>query len=166
MTAYWGSRSIIPRILDFDARLRWMVSLTLRPLYPQGKNPRYSLVWRLGGPQNLSGCGVEKKNSQPLPGLEPRLIQSVAQRYKTEFPRLLPIVFPISEAFLFKFYLGTKLLCGLRPKLYTFHAFLTYVFIIRGCIQKFPGLAAWSENCKLYISLPLGAVVSLFCESV
>jgi hypothetical protein len=26
-------------------------------------------------------------------------------------------------------------------------------------------LAAWSENCKWYISLPLG-VVSLFCESV
>jgi hypothetical protein len=28
------------------------------------------------------------------------------------------------------------------------------------------GLAGWSENCKWYISLPLGAVVSLFCESV
>jgi hypothetical protein len=26
--------------------------------------------------------------------------------------------------------------------------------------------AAWSENCKWYSSLPLGAVVSLFCESV
>jgi len=31
---------------------------------------------------------------------------------------------------------------------------------------KFSGLAAWSENCKCYSSLPLGAVVSLFCESV
>jgi hypothetical protein len=30
---------------------------------------------------------------------------------------------------------------------------------------KVPGLAAWSENCKWYISVPLGAVVSLFCES-
>jgi hypothetical protein len=28
------------------------------------------------------------------------------------------------------------------------------------------GLAAWSENCKCYSSLPLGAVVSLFWESV
>jgi hypothetical protein len=28
------------------------------------------------------------------------------------------------------------------------------------------GLAAWSENCKWYNSLPLGAAVSLFCESV
>jgi hypothetical protein len=32
--------------------------------------------------------------------------------------------------------------------------------------QKVSGLAAWSENCKWYNSLPLGAVVSLFCESV
>jgi hypothetical protein len=31
---------------------------------------------------------------------------------------------------------------------------------------KVSGLAAWSENCKWYGSLPLGAVVSLFCESV
>jgi hypothetical protein len=31
---------------------------------------------------------------------------------------------------------------------------------------KVPGLAAWSENCKLYSSLPLGSIVSLFCESV
>jgi hypothetical protein len=27
-------------------------------------------------------------------------------------------------------------------------------------------LASWSENCKWYSSLPVGAVVSLFCESV
>jgi hypothetical protein len=31
---------------------------------------------------------------------------------------------------------------------------------------KVSGLAAWSENCKRYSYLPLGAVVSLFCESV
>jgi hypothetical protein len=29
---------------------------------------------------------------------------------------------------------------------------------------KVSGLAAWSENCKWYSSLPLGAVVSLFYE--
>jgi hypothetical protein len=28
------------------------------------------------------------------------------------------------------------------------------------------GLAAWSENCTWYSSVPLGAVVSLFCVSV
>jgi hypothetical protein len=31
---------------------------------------------------------------------------------------------------------------------------------------KVSGLAAWSENCNWYSSLPLGAVVSPFCESV
>jgi hypothetical protein len=30
---------------------------------------------------------------------------------------------------------------------------------------KVSGLAAWSENCKWYSSLPLDAVVSLFCVS-
>jgi hypothetical protein len=30
--------------------------------------------------------------------------------------------------------------------------------------SKIFGLAVWSENCKWYSSLPLGAVVSLFCE--
>jgi hypothetical protein len=32
--------------------------------------------------------------------------------------------------------------------------------------KKVSGLAAWRENCKWYSSLPLGAVVSLFYESV
>jgi len=31
---------------------------------------------------------------------------------------------------------------------------------------KVSGLTAWSENCKWYSSLPLGAVLSLFCKSV
>jgi hypothetical protein len=31
---------------------------------------------------------------------------------------------------------------------------------------KVSELAAWSENCKWYSSLPLCAVVSLFCESL
>jgi hypothetical protein len=31
---------------------------------------------------------------------------------------------------------------------------------------KVSGLAAWSEKCKWYSSLPVGAVLSLFCESV
>jgi len=32
--------------------------------------------------------------------------------------------------------------------------------------SKVSGLAAWRENCKWYNSVPLDAVVSLFCESV
>jgi hypothetical protein len=55
-----------------------------RLLYPQGKNPLYR---RLGGPQSLSGRGGEEKISQPLSGLEPPIIQPVAQRYTTELSR-------------------------------------------------------------------------------
>jgi len=35
---------------------------------------------RLSGPQSCSGYGDEEKNSQPLQGLEPLIIQPVAQR--------------------------------------------------------------------------------------
>jgi hypothetical protein len=38
---------------------------------PQGKNLRYPLDRRLGGPQIRSGHGGEEKNSQPPPGIEP-----------------------------------------------------------------------------------------------
>jgi hypothetical protein len=39
---------------------------------------------RMGGPQSRSGRGGEEINSQPLSGLEPPIIQPVAQRYTTE----------------------------------------------------------------------------------
>jgi hypothetical protein len=57
-------------------------------LYPQGNNPQYQLDRRLGGPQNRSGRGGEEKNSQPLPGLEPTIIQPMAQHYTTELSQL------------------------------------------------------------------------------
>jgi hypothetical protein len=56
-----------------------------------GKNPQYPLDRRLGGPQSRSGCGGEKKNSQPLLGLPPPpppIIKPVDQRYTTEISRL------------------------------------------------------------------------------
>jgi hypothetical protein len=59
-------------------------SFTLRPLYPQGKNPWYPLDRKLSGLQSRSGRGGEEKNTQPLPGLEPPIIQPVAQRYTTK----------------------------------------------------------------------------------
>jgi hypothetical protein len=49
-----------------------MVSFTPRLLYPQEKSSRYQLDRRVGGPQSLSGHGVEEKTSQPPPGIEPR----------------------------------------------------------------------------------------------
>jgi hypothetical protein len=42
----------------------------------------------------------------------------------------------------------------------------SYELVYTRLYQKISGLAASSENCKWYSSLPLGAVVSLFCESV
>jgi hypothetical protein len=56
---------------------------------PPGKCPWYSLDWRLGGTRSRSGRCREKKNSHPLPGLEPPIIQPVAQRYTTELSRFL-----------------------------------------------------------------------------
>jgi hypothetical protein len=40
------------------------------------------------------------------------------------------------------------------------------VLNITRVFPKVSGLAAWNENCKWFSSLPLGAVVSLLCESV
>jgi hypothetical protein len=53
----------------------------------------------------------------------------------------------------------------LTSKLQSQGANLYKILIIR-LYPKVSGLAAWSDNCKWYSSLPLGAVVSLFCESV
>jgi hypothetical protein len=52
-----GSRDITPHILNFGTRWRWVVSFTLRTLYPQGYSPYYPLDRRMGG---RSG---EEKNS-------------------------------------------------------------------------------------------------------
>jgi hypothetical protein len=46
---------------------------------------------RLGGTQSGSGHGGEDKNSQPPTGLEPPIIQPVAQRCISELSRLLPV---------------------------------------------------------------------------
>jgi hypothetical protein len=43
-------------------------------------------------------CGVEK-NCQPLPGLEPPIIQSVSQRYTAELSQLLYKQVPLSNVF-------------------------------------------------------------------
>jgi hypothetical protein len=57
-----------------------------------GKEPQYPLDRRVGGPQSRSGHGGEEKNSQPLPGLEPPIIQPVAQRCTTELSLLFFLV--------------------------------------------------------------------------
>jgi hypothetical protein len=66
-----------------------VVRFTPQPLYSQGKIPWYPVDRRLGGPQSRSRRGGEEKNSQPLPALEPPIIQPVAQSYNVELSRLL-----------------------------------------------------------------------------
>jgi hypothetical protein len=41
-------------------------------LYPRGKDPRYPMYRRLGGPQSRSGHRGSRKNLLPPPGIEPR----------------------------------------------------------------------------------------------
>jgi hypothetical protein len=67
MKTYWGSGGIAPRSLDLGSRWRWVVSFKPRPLYPQGKKPRYPLGGRLGGPQSRSGRSGEEKKSHNCP---------------------------------------------------------------------------------------------------
>ena len=62
---------------ELRARWGWVVNATPRPLYP-GKDTRYPLYRRLGGPQGRYGP-VQKIS--PLPGFDPRTIQPVADRY-------------------------------------------------------------------------------------
>jgi hypothetical protein len=84
MKAYWGSGGIVTCILDLVPRWMWVVSFTPRPLYPEGESPRYLLDKRMDGPQSRSGEGGKEKNFQPLPELEPMIIQRVAQLCTTE----------------------------------------------------------------------------------
>jgi hypothetical protein len=79
-----GSGGIAPRILDLGTRWRWVVSLAPRRFTSQVKSPWCPIGRRLGRPQSRFGYGGEEKNSQPLPGLEPSIIQPVAQLYTTD----------------------------------------------------------------------------------
>jgi hypothetical protein len=57
-------------------------------LYSKGKSPWYLLNRRLGEPQSQSECGGEEKNSHSLLGLEPLIIQPLAQCYTTELSQI------------------------------------------------------------------------------
>jgi hypothetical protein len=86
MQACWGSfstDSLTSAIYEGE----WSASPPGRFTH-QEKSPWYPLDRKLGGPQNRSGRGGEEKNLWLLPGLEPPIIQAVAQRYSTEISRL------------------------------------------------------------------------------
>jgi hypothetical protein len=55
---------------------------------------------RLGGPQSQSGHGPEEKNSQPLLGLEPLIIQPIAQHYTTELTWLLKTTWKLHKVYI------------------------------------------------------------------
>jgi hypothetical protein len=46
--------------------------------FTPGKECRYPLNRRLGGPQSQSGCFEEEKNLLPVLGCEPRTVQHIA----------------------------------------------------------------------------------------
>jgi hypothetical protein len=71
-----GSRGIALLILELGASRGWVVSTTLRPLYPR-KDP-VPIYRRLGGPQGRSG---RVQNISLPPGFDPRIVQPVASRY-------------------------------------------------------------------------------------
>jgi hypothetical protein len=56
---------------------------------PPGKELSYPLDRRLGGLQIQSRRDGKEKNSQPLTGLEPPIIQPLVQWYTAELSRLL-----------------------------------------------------------------------------
>jgi len=63
MKTYWGREVYVHAFFDLGTRCK------SRPLYPQGKSPRYPLDRRVDRPQSRSGRGVEEKNCQPSPGI-------------------------------------------------------------------------------------------------
>jgi hypothetical protein len=74
-------RGIDPCFVDLGIKWRWVVSFTPRPLYPLGKNPRYTSQRRLGETENrYRRCGVEE-NFLLLPGIEPRLLGRPARNH-------------------------------------------------------------------------------------
>jgi hypothetical protein len=60
----WGSGNIAPHI-NFETRLRWMISFTLLPLYPRAKNRRSQFDMRLGGPQSQCRRCREENSLSP-----------------------------------------------------------------------------------------------------
>jgi hypothetical protein len=92
MKVYWESGGIAPHILDLDTRWGWVVGFMLQLLYHQGKSPQYTFDRRLWRPQSQPQHDGEEKNSQPLPGPEPLIIQPIAQCYTPELSQLLIIL--------------------------------------------------------------------------
>jgi hypothetical protein len=85
MKAYWG---VEVQLNEFLVSALNVGQLHAPAALPPGKELLVPLDRRLGGPQSRYGRGGEEKNSQPLPGIEPPIIQPVAQRYTAMLSRI------------------------------------------------------------------------------
>jgi hypothetical protein len=75
-----GSGRIAPRILSLGTWWMRVVSLTPRPLHPQGENLWYPLDRRLGGTQSRCWCSGEEENPFTVPaGNRIPVVQPLAQ---------------------------------------------------------------------------------------
>jgi hypothetical protein len=86
-----GNEGIAPRILNLGTRWRWVVSFKPRPLYPLGMSHRYPLDIRLGGLQNLSGRGGDRKKKIPLLPLRELNPSRPARSLVTKLTELVPL---------------------------------------------------------------------------
>jgi hypothetical protein len=76
------------KTVDIGNRQRWVVRFTPQAALPPGKEPRYPLDRRLGGPQSRSGlCGGDKILS--LLGIEHRSSIPSPITTPTELSRIL-----------------------------------------------------------------------------
>ena len=57
--------------------MRWVVNVTLRPLYRLERTGTHSTGGRVGPSAGLDGCG----KSRSSPGFDPRTVQPVVRRY-------------------------------------------------------------------------------------
>jgi hypothetical protein len=64
MKAYWVNWSIAPWVLDLGTRWRWVVSFTLRPLYPRKRAPRTHWIGGRVGPR----AGLDAVVKRKIPG--------------------------------------------------------------------------------------------------
>jgi hypothetical protein len=88
----WGGGGIHPHILSLGTRYIWVISFKPRPLYPQGKGPRYPLDRRLGGPLRRSGHSKKREillNWESNPNSS--AVQLVARHY-TDWSILVRII--------------------------------------------------------------------------
>ena len=75
---YMGSRVIAPLIHNLGSRQR-IVTSRLGRITRQGNSPGIHLIGVGGGTHSRSGRFAQEKNLFPMPGIEPRVAQPVAQ---------------------------------------------------------------------------------------